>query len=128
MDIAGHKDEKLQNVKPGDMILINSFDKETGKAKKGSTNHHALVTGVDYEVAGQSQKVTCPPAEVPKDGKVVGFHTMNGNSPGVPDKDKGNPAIREGYVDLKKSDSYEEGGKMYTKQISNYYPMPPAKK
>ena len=41
---------------------------------------------------------------------------MNGNSPGVPDEDKGNPAIREGYVDLKKPDSYEEvDGKIYTK-------------
>jgi hypothetical protein len=82
---------------------------------------------VDYEVSGQSGKVTCPPAEVPKDGKVVGFHTMNGNSPSVPNADGSNPAIREGYVDLKRTVTEEDGGKTYEKRISNYYPMPPAK-
>jgi len=127
VDTKGNSDPKLQNVKPGDMIVINSFDKETGKGKVGSTNHHALVTSVDYEVTGQSGKITCPPAEVPKDGKVVGFHTMNGNSPSAPDAQGNNPAIREGYVDLKKSDTYEEGGKNYEKKISSYYPMPPVK-
>jgi hypothetical protein len=129
VDIKSHQDSNLQNVKPGDMIVTNSFDTKTGNTKKGSTNHHALVTAVDYQVAGQSGKVTCPPAEVPKDGKAVGFHTMNGNSPGVPDAEtKENPAIRKGYVDLNAKVMEEANGNKYEKRISNYYPMPPAKK
>jgi hypothetical protein len=119
--ISGNNDKSLQNVKPGDMIVINSYDSEKPNVmKKGTTNHHALVTDAVYESGGS--KVTCPPAEVPKDGKLIGFHTMNGNSPGVPNADGSNPAIREGYVDLTKPDTYSEDGKNYTKRISGYYP------
>jgi hypothetical protein len=127
-DVKDRKDPVLNNVKPGDMIVINSMDTKTGGTKPKSTNHHALVTSVDYEVSGKEGKITCPPAEIPKDGKVVGFHTMDGNAPGVPDKEKGNPAIREKYYDLKTPVYETVGDKTYEKRITNYYPMPPAKK
>lgn len=123
MAISGNNDKALQNVKPGDMIVINSYDADRpNQMKKGTTNHHAIVTDAVYE-SGET-RVTCPPAEVPKDGKLVGFHTMNGNSPDVPNPDGSNPAIREAYVDLTKPDTYSEDGKQYVKRISGYYPAP----
>jgi hypothetical protein len=121
--ISGNSDKALQNVKPGDMIVINSYEASNpNKMKEKTTNHHAIVTDAVYDNGGA--KVTCPPSEVPKEGKLVGFHTMNGNSPDVPNADGSNPGIREHYVDLTKPDAYSDGGKQYVKRISGYYPAP----
>ncbi|HSP06861.1 MAG TPA: hypothetical protein VLR94_06760 [Acidobacteriota bacterium] len=126
--VGGNNDKALQNVKPGDMIVINSYDANNpNKMKTGTTNHHAIVTDSVYEAGGKT--ITCPPAAVPQDGKLIGFHTMNGNSPGVPQADGSNPAIREGYIDLTKKDVYtdDKDQKQYEKRISGYYPVPEPK-
>ncbi|MBI5497366.1 MAG: hypothetical protein HY904_20295 [Deltaproteobacteria bacterium] len=124
--IAGAGDPKLKDIKPGDMIVINARNTQPPhEVKPRDTNHHALVTAVEYEAGSPPARLTCPPAAVPAEGRVVGFHTMNGNSPSTPDKDGNNPAIRAGYVDLVNPPTETAGGKNYVKTIGSYYPMPP---
>jgi hypothetical protein len=120
---SGNKDPKLQNVKPGDIIITNDYKKdEPNKIKEGSTNHHAIVTETVYQVPGKSEKIDCPPNPIPENGKLVGFRTMNGNSPSgteTPDS-----CIRKGYVDLTTEPVQPDGS---TRKISGYYPLPEKK-
>jgi hypothetical protein len=120
---AGNKDSKLQNVKPGDVIILNDYKKDDpNKIKEGSTNHHAIVTESVYQVPGKSEKIECPPNPVPENGKLVGFNTMNGNMPtGTETPDA---CIRKSYVDLTAEPVQKDGS---TRKISGYYPLPEKK-
>lgn len=120
---SGNKDDKLKNVKPGDVIVLNDYKKDSpNKIKEGSTNHHAIVTESVYQVPGKSEKVECPPNPVPENGKLVGFNTMNGNNPtGTESPDA---CIRKGYVDLTQEPVQADGS---TRKISGYYPLPEKK-
>lgn len=120
---SGNKDEKLKNVKPGDIIITNDYEKDhPNKIKTGSTNHHAIVTETVYQVPGKSEKIDCPPNPIPENGKLVGFRTMNGNSPsGTESPDS---CIRKGYVDLTRDETRSDGS---TRRISGYYPLPEKK-
>jgi hypothetical protein len=128
-NISGRNDKNLEKVKPGDVVVTDSFEiDDPKKQKSGSPHHHAIVTDVVYEVAGNPPiRATHPPDAVPEGGKVVGFHTMNGNSAGVPKPDGSNPAIRPGYIDLTQPNYYEANGKTYETRISTHYPMPEKK-
>lgn len=120
---SGNSDAKLQNVKPGDIIITNDYEKDhPNKIKAGSTNHHAIVTESVYQVPGKSEKIDCPPNPIPENGKLVGFRTMNGNSPtGTETPDA---CIRKGYVDLTTEPVQADGS---TRRISGYYPLPEKK-
>jgi hypothetical protein len=120
---SGNKDPKLNNVKPGDVIILNDYKKDDpNKIKEGSTNHHAIVTEKVYEVPGKSDKIDCPPNPVPENGKLVGLRTMNGNNPtGTESPDS---CIRKGYVDLTQEPVQGDGS---TRKISGYYPLPEKK-
>lgn len=120
---SGNKDPELQKVKPGDIIITNDYEKDhPNKIKSGSTNHHAIVTETVYQVPGKSEKIDCPPNPIPENGKLVGFRTMNGNSPtGTETPDA---CIRKGYVDLTQEPVQPDGS---TRKISGYYPLPEKK-
>ncbi len=120
---GGNKDPKLNNVKPGDVIILNDYKKDDPNTiKKGSTNHHAIVTESVYQVPGKSEKIECPPNPVPENGKLVGFNTMNGNMPmGTETPDA---CIRKSYVDLTTEPVQPDGS---TRKISGYYPLPEKK-
>jgi hypothetical protein len=120
---SGNKDVKLNDVKPGDVIILNDYKKDDpNKIKEGSTNHHAIVTEKVYEVPGKSDKIDCPPNPVPENGKLVGLRTMNGNNPtGTETPDA---CIRKGYVDLTQEPVQADGS---VRKISGYYPLPEKK-
>ena len=123
--------EAYRAIKPGDIITINTQPAEPGKSrprdKSGPSdlNHHAIVKDRVFETGSPPRQVTCPPEKEPADGKVVGFHTYNGNM----GADPANPergATCEAYVSVTPTpvDGTDSSGNTYEKRISTHYPLP----
>jgi hypothetical protein len=123
--------EAYRNIKPGDIITINTTTSDptqkrpADKSGPSDLNHHAIVKDRVFEVGEPPQRVTCPPEKEPADGKVVGFHTYNGNM----GADPSNPergANCEAYVPVapQSVDGKDSAGQSYEKRISGHYPLP----